>query len=1039
MEPVGPAPVLDEHGFVVPRNLVSKFRSLQTRGATAGGGGRSATASASARHNWPELLAQAAKKQYRAGGPLPPKFVAAVADGIPTPYRAQAWMLLSGAAHNRDAQPQLYKRLVAASSSLPSISADAIDLDVRRTFPEHARLTSGFCDAMRRVLRAYAKRNPEVGYCQGMNFICASILLFVEREEDAFWLLAHIVEEVLPDHYVQSMIGHTVDRQVLEQLVELYLPALGAHLRTLSLSMPFVTTQWFLCLFVSSLPAETAFRLWDLILCHDTCWTFRACLGLCAAMEEQELLDATDLATAVYVIKTSTRAAFDAAEVIRVAGARFAAVDADAIRKLRRDWRRTTMEAMHAKLRVTELYEAQQQVGTFGVEQARSLLLALRLEGTPAEHEVGEAEVGEALGRVLPGEEAAVVATFLRSTAAVPPSLTADGGSTGDGSVAPRTPEHARETAAPGGTFRAAEVCVGLAVLCDGAVEDRLRICFDAFDEHGRGHLSGGQIVRLLSAIYRTYYKVPPSAAEVLTAAEVMFLNVSKSPARRPRAGGVDDGGVGGDTPGGRDGGERDGTAVPSEVVEEAERATEVSAAAFTMLAASQPTLVQCFATRGSRPLLTPRGVDQRSRIQGGGQHRSHNHHAGSPLDALLPALLPSCLGRGDKVARHQPPPLWGTVGPAASHGPLRDDKRLAPAAGSGGAGPSGLLGLGAALLGSVHAAGRAVVSGTADAFGGMGGALDGALAALDVPLKRNPLGQRLKDADELSMALSEAGLEPPGLRIALGFDCAAYNRSAGRQVFSGKPLHASNTSSLLGPDPNPYQLSIFMLGKAFEAVGIDIATPVRCFCYNTVPPQRSEWPAPPTPAATMSARHTPRPPSASTTATGGDVKTDAQGRQWAAPVVMDGMDGALSYYNALPPHVFRGARGSGAAGGLAQAIQYGALLAAEDAAAGATRTALLLLTPGQGIDVRSAREALSSSSGVPLSVVAIGVGDGPFHELGRLAAAHPANLSVVDFHATTATKFPDRALALEVLRALPEQEEAHAELRANRRGGVST
>ena len=46
------------------------------------------------------------------------------------------------------------------------------------------------------------------------------------------------MEEVLPDHYVQSMIGHTVDRQVLEQLVELYLPALGAHLRTLSLSCP---------------------------------------------------------------------------------------------------------------------------------------------------------------------------------------------------------------------------------------------------------------------------------------------------------------------------------------------------------------------------------------------------------------------------------------------------------------------------------------------------------------------------------------------------------------------------------------------------------------------------------------------------------------------------------------------------------------------------------------------------------------------------------------------------------------------------------
>ena len=71
--------VLDELGFVVPRNLVSKYRSLKARDA----------ASTAAKHNWPELLAQAAKKQYRAGGPLPPKFVAAVSDGIPAAHRAE--------------------------------------------------------------------------------------------------------------------------------------------------------------------------------------------------------------------------------------------------------------------------------------------------------------------------------------------------------------------------------------------------------------------------------------------------------------------------------------------------------------------------------------------------------------------------------------------------------------------------------------------------------------------------------------------------------------------------------------------------------------------------------------------------------------------------------------------------------------------------------------------------------------------------------------------------------------------------------------
>ena len=158
-------------------------------------------------------------------------------------------MLLSGAAARKEAQPGLYQRLVATAA--PKGVEDAIELDVRRTFPEHPRLTDEFVERMRRVLLAYAKRNPEVGYCQGMNFVAASILLFIEAEDDAFWLLTHMVEEVLPDHYVQSMIGHTVDRQVAEQLVALHLPALWNHLRELQLSMPFVTTHWFLCLFVT--------------------------------------------------------------------------------------------------------------------------------------------------------------------------------------------------------------------------------------------------------------------------------------------------------------------------------------------------------------------------------------------------------------------------------------------------------------------------------------------------------------------------------------------------------------------------------------------------------------------------------------------------------------------------------------------------------------------------------------------------------------------------------------------------------------------
>ena len=103
-----------------------------------------------------------------------------------------------------------------------------------------------------------------------------------------------------------------------------------------------------------------------------------------------------------YVIKSSARGAFDAGEIIDLAATRFGEVSAELIARKRKEWRRATMEVHYAKLRVKELYEAQQQVGTFAVEQARSLVLALGIEGQPPTTKVPEAAVIEHLSRHLP-------------------------------------------------------------------------------------------------------------------------------------------------------------------------------------------------------------------------------------------------------------------------------------------------------------------------------------------------------------------------------------------------------------------------------------------------------------------------------------------------------------------------------------------------------------------------------------------------------------------------------------------------------------
>ena len=131
-----------------------------------------------------------------------------------------------------------------------------IDKDVNRTFPNHTFFCSPSAkDSVRRVLLAYSIRNPSVGYCQSMNFIVGILLLHM-AEEEAFWILRYIVEDLLEDYFVSSMIGLSVDQKVLESLVSEELPKLYEQLEALSFPLTIFTTRWMMCIFINTLPTE---------------------------------------------------------------------------------------------------------------------------------------------------------------------------------------------------------------------------------------------------------------------------------------------------------------------------------------------------------------------------------------------------------------------------------------------------------------------------------------------------------------------------------------------------------------------------------------------------------------------------------------------------------------------------------------------------------------------------------------------------------------------------------------------------------------
>ncbi|KAM0881560.1 hypothetical protein ACQ4PT_032870 [Festuca glaucescens] len=131
-----------------------------------------------------------------------------------------------------------------------------IEKDLPRTFPGHPALDEDGRNALRRLLTAYARHNPSVGYCQAMNFFAGLFLLFMP-EENAFWALVGVIDEYFEGYYTEEMIESQVDQLVLEEVVRERFPKLAKHTDILGVQVTWVTGPWFLSIFINMLPWES--------------------------------------------------------------------------------------------------------------------------------------------------------------------------------------------------------------------------------------------------------------------------------------------------------------------------------------------------------------------------------------------------------------------------------------------------------------------------------------------------------------------------------------------------------------------------------------------------------------------------------------------------------------------------------------------------------------------------------------------------------------------------------------------------------------
>lgn len=127
-----------------------------------------------------------------------------------------------------------------------------IEKDIPRTLPTHKQARQfGESGSLRRVLKAYCRHHPVVGYCQGMNFVAGLFLIILTNtrtlsgvggkqaagengethkgtsasgelllESNCYWCFDSLCTKVLARYYSEDMVELQVDQLVMQQLLE---------------------------------------------------------------------------------------------------------------------------------------------------------------------------------------------------------------------------------------------------------------------------------------------------------------------------------------------------------------------------------------------------------------------------------------------------------------------------------------------------------------------------------------------------------------------------------------------------------------------------------------------------------------------------------------------------------------------------------------------------------------------------------------------------------------------------------------------------
>ncbi|EMR11039.1 hypothetical protein PNEG_00636 [Pneumocystis murina B123] len=185
-----------------------------------------------------------------------------IREGIPHPLRGLVWQSMSGAQNTH--LEKLFKTLRHKESPYDKIIA----CDLARTFPCVEMFKEEGGDGQKKlhlVLRAFSLYDTEVGYCQGLGFIVAPLLMNM-FEHEAFCVLVRLMECYdMRTIFTINLSGLHLRLFQFEHFLSLCIPSVAAYFNSIGIDPFMYASQWFLSMFAVTCPLPTLHRIYDVI------------------------------------------------------------------------------------------------------------------------------------------------------------------------------------------------------------------------------------------------------------------------------------------------------------------------------------------------------------------------------------------------------------------------------------------------------------------------------------------------------------------------------------------------------------------------------------------------------------------------------------------------------------------------------------------------------------------------------------------------------------------------------------------------------